>query len=102
VSGSSQLDHCYKRYDLAFVIVYFMAHGKFFFVHSRGQGNAWSVYLQEDHLRSPRKVAIPGPFIGSVTSWEELEALGSQYKVDLQQITGPDHEEIKKELGLMP
>jgi hypothetical protein len=61
----------------------------------------WVVYLHEDRIRQENEVISPlGPTVGSVSSWEELEALAVQNDAD--ELDGDGVDEMEEELGPRP
>jgi hypothetical protein len=68
-----------------------------------GSSKAWGVYLQVDPVRSEGDlIRALGPRVGSVTSWDELNALAGQHDVAEHQIGGEGLDQMTKELGPMP
>ena len=70
-------------------------------VMRKGNGSiAWQVY-RDDVV--PRKlyeaVRAVGPLVGSVKSWEDLDALAADQGVDAHQINGEGLDEMATELG---
>jgi hypothetical protein len=63
----------------------------------------WPVYKMEDIIRKEGEaVPLPGPPVGSVSSWAELNDLADKYGVEKHQIYGDGRDEMEGELGPMP
>jgi hypothetical protein len=72
-------------------------------VATQGQQGTWAVYSQEDSPRaSGTVVQTTGPLVGSVASWEELDALTEQHGVAHHQVTGAGLDQMEQVLGPQP
>ena len=73
---------------------------KFLIVGSRGDGDSWPVYLEDDPNR-PEMAEVPTPQATHrlVASWSELRALADQYGLEPD---GDGHKDMEKVLGNCP
>jgi hypothetical protein len=69
-------------------------------VTTQGQQGTWAVYSQEDSPRAPGTVVqTTGPLVGSVASWEDLDALAERQGVAPHQVTGAGLDQMEQVLG---
>jgi hypothetical protein len=72
-------------------------------VTTRGGRGTWAVYQQNDSPREPGTLTqTMGRVVGSVASWEELDALAEQHDVAPHQVAGAGLDEMEQVLGPQP
>jgi hypothetical protein len=63
----------------------------------------WPVCLENDPLRPEgTETPTPGPVIGYVTSWQELQALADVHRIAGHDVDGTGRDEMEKKFGPMP
>jgi len=76
---------------------------KVLIVTTQGERGTWAVYMQEDSPRPPGTVVQTiGQLVGSVTSWEELDALTEKHGVASHQVDGAGLDQMEQVLGPQP
>ena len=73
---------------------------KFLIAGSRGDGDSWPVYLEDDPIRPEMAEVLTLKLpIAFVASWSELRALADQYGLEPD---GDGYKEMEKVLGNCP